>query len=281
MHKLKTDRCLISGTCYSKGQAHPGVDCLSCDPAFSTGSWSKAKDGSKCKDDGNNCTADACKAGACDHTVKTGECLILGKCHPAGTVNPLSICQACDPAKGSGVWSSLPAGTACTSDNLACTKDACDGLGKCAHTLTGGKCVVKGKCHGSGTLSPSNACQLCDPSKATTTWSPLPDLSTCPGGRCASGACCSGCITGSVCHAGTGDSTCGVSGKTCQNCSSNSQICLFGNCFSRGCTARPGPGCAGCDCEACVCALDPFCCTFNWDSKCVAKCKEQCKGKCP
>ena len=281
IHKLKTDQCLISGACYAKGAAHPSVECLTCTPAYSTGSWSKATDGTKCKDDGHSCTKDACSQGACAHAVKTGQCLIQGKCHPSGTVNPLDNCTACEPTKGTGTWSPRPAGTSCMSDNLACTKDACDGLGKCAHVLVSGQCVINSKCYQSGTPAPANDCQLCDPAKATTTWSPLPDLSACPGGRCASGSCCSGCITGSVCHAGSGDTTCGLTGQTCQNCSSSSQSCLFGNCFSRGCISRPGPGCAGCDCEACVCALDPYCCTFNWDSKCVTKCKDQCKAKCP
>lgn len=45
-----------------------------------------------------------------------------------------------------------------------------------------------------------------------------------------------------------------------------------------GCDTSEGPGCAGCACEGCVCAMDSFCCEFSWDSLCVSECIEDCGG---
>jgi uncharacterized protein (TIGR03382 family) len=45
-----------------------------------------------------------------------------------------------------------------------------------------------------------------------------------------------------------------------------------------GCTASSYPGCGGCQCEACVCAMDSFCCYSTWDSICVSECINYCGG---
>jgi hypothetical protein len=45
-----------------------------------------------------------------------------------------------------------------------------------------------------------------------------------------------------------------------------------------GCTPKETPGCAGCSCEKCVCAMDPYCCQYAWDDLCVDECKNQCGG---
>jgi hypothetical protein len=42
------------------------------------------------------------------------------------------------------------------------------------------------------------------------------------------------------------------------------------------CQANGTPGCSDADCEALICALDPFCCDTEWDSICAGAANEQC-----
>ncbi len=280
-HPLATGKCLIQSSCYSAGAKHPGVDCLTCNPTYSTGSWSAAADGVSCTDEGIGCTTDSCKGGKCAHALETGKCLIQGKCYSSGAINPANSCLSCAPTSATSTWSGMPYGTACPSDSQSCTTDVCNGSGKCSHYLKSGNCLIAGQCYASGIENPNNSCQLCDPNKSTTSWTARADLTTCTGGKCKGGSCCQGCISGSVCMSGSGDAACGSGGGSCISCAASASYCQFGSCFSLGCKARPGPGCSSCDCEPCVCKIDPYCCGINWDNKCVNYCRHQCKGKCP
>jgi hypothetical protein len=47
------------------------------------------------------------------------------------------------------------------------------------------------------------------------------------------------------------------------------------------CTPHGSTGCATSSCEACVCALDSFCCTNLWDRPCVDKAEVECLSSCP
>lgn len=47
-----------------------------------------------------------------------------------------------------------------------------------------------------------------------------------------------------------------------------------------GCVARDTPGCSGCPCEACVCEIEPHCCTLFWDEPCVWDCEFICGFTC-
>jgi len=42
------------------------------------------------------------------------------------------------------------------------------------------------------------------------------------------------------------------------------------------CQPHAGPGCADADCAAAVCALDPFCCTSDWDTRCATEASVVC-----
>ncbi len=76
---------------------------------------------------------------------------------------------------------------------------------------------------------------------------------------------------GKVC----GDDGCGGS---CGKCDAF-HTCQGGACdFSGGCHPVAVPGCGDCSCQACTCALDPYCCTGKWDALCVARCQDQCGG---
>lgn len=51
--------------------------------------------------------------------------------------------------------------------------------------------------------------------------------------------------------------------------------------FSADCCAtKPSPGCGNSGCEDCICAVDPFCCTGNWDGLCVNQTKTVCPTEC-
>jgi hypothetical protein len=48
-----------------------------------------------------------------------------------------------------------------------------------------------------------------------------------------------------------------------------------------GCETTPAvAGCGNCDCEACVCAIAPYCCEVQWDSLCVDMCVDDDCGGC-
>jgi hypothetical protein len=71
-----------------------------------------------------------------------------------------------------------------------------------------------------------------------------------------------------------GDDGCGGS---CGNCPATYECSSDGLCVEEpppddGCTAQNHPGCNGCICEACVCALMPECCAAKWTKECAAMC---------
>jgi alpha-tubulin suppressor-like RCC1 family protein len=58
-------------------------------------------------------------------------------------------------------------------DSLGCTDDVCSetGGGSCTFPVTDG-CLVDGLCRGTGTTNPANGCEICDPARSVSTWSP-------------------------------------------------------------------------------------------------------------
>ena len=74
-------------------------------------------------------------------------------------------------------------------------------------------------------------------------------------------------------------------GGLCGVCFGDAQ-CIDGRCVDAfdggaGCTGGTTPGCDGCECETCVCDLDPFCCETAFDNNCVGACVLECGGGCP
>jgi hypothetical protein len=49
---------------------------------------------------------------------------------------------------------------------------------------------------------------------------------------------------------------------------------------SAGCVTHDTPGCGGCACEACVCEIEPHCCSLAWDDACVWDCEFICGVEC-
>lgn len=93
-----------------------------------------------------------------------------------------------------------------------------------------------------------------------------------PGESCLDGFCCVPECDGLEC----GDDGCG---GDCGPCEAG-QACDAGVCVGggAGCTPSDTAGCGGCPCEACVCAMDAFCCESSWDGLCVTECTDECGG---
>lgn len=110
-------------------------------------------------------------------------------------------------------------------------------------------------------------CEACvcamDPFCCSTSWD-----DTCVG-ECATK--CNGNCGGTI-ACGNGKCEAGETAASCPaDCSATA---------SNGCAESNKPGCSGCSCEKCVCAMDSFCCASSWDSQCVAECTGQCNGTC-
>ncbi|HET6283115.1 MAG TPA: hypothetical protein VFH73_19310 [Polyangia bacterium] len=93
---------------------------------------------------------------------------------------------------------------------------------------------------------------------------PVIDLTTCPGGACWQGSCCTGCISANVCQPGTQVDACGGAGKSCELCDDKNpctkDLCTASKCSSEKVT---GGTCPAGVCVAGVCACggqgDPCC----------------------
>jgi hypothetical protein len=83
---------------------------------------------------------------------------------------------------------------------------------------------------------------------------------------------CDGCIA-------CGDGVCSEGAEDCGACAEDCGVCLAepGDC----CEETEGFGCADSACEACVCAVDAFCCELGWDGLCVVGAAAYCPYECP
>ena len=214
--------CSISGSCLDAGALNPSNPCQLCDPESATTSWSTKPDGARCDADANGCTVgDACRSGAC-----------------------------------------VPGSAAPCDDGFSCTADSCANTGAathlCENTLVAGKCLVASRCRAAGELHPTNACQVCDPGRATTSWSNAPDGTSCSdpdgctiGDACQAGACAPGaavsCDDGLSCTADSCTST-GPTGHRCASTLVPGQCLIASQCHAAG-VANPSNPCQLCDPE--------------------------------
>ncbi len=105
VNELDAGACLIDDVCYNDGQPNPANECEECNSALATTSWSFAADGTGCTDDGNDCTADECQAGLCEHP----------------NLDPGDPCNDGNPCTGTGA--------------PGVGIDTCDGAGNCSGVL--------------------------------------------------------------------------------------------------------------------------------------------------
>ncbi len=277
-----TGRCDVSsGECYKEpklGEAcDDGSACTSADQCDANG---KCTGSAYSCDDGLACTEDVCDgAGGCSNPVKSGQCLVDGKCYNGGQLNPDNVCQKCTSGTS---WSNNDGATcddkaACTQgdvcgggvckgtsyvcdDGLACTTDSCDGKGGCNHAIGSAHCVIGGACVAADAKNPNNPCQSCQPTKSKTAWSnnndSCDDGVACTHSDVCSGGTCGG--TAYVCNDGKGCTT-----DTCDGKGGCSYPVAAGNCLiNTSCYANGATNPAN-SCEQCAAATSQT----KWSAK--------------
>jgi Protein of unknown function (DUF1566) len=137
---------------------------------------------------------------------------------PCGCMTDDACCDGCQPKNEAG---------ACTSDDLACTRDFCRS-GACIHLHDGASqtCLISGRCVAQGELNPYRECWLCDVEQAADDWSPQKPGAMCDDSKFCNGfdSCGAGADLGS-CSVHSGD-PCVVEG-TCNACSETMAACSF------------------------------------------------------
>lgn len=175
------------------------------------------KAGAQCKtcDDGEDCTTDGCKNGACTYTLhqngnscdnSTGTCA-SGKC-----------CKGC---RRSGTCYAVP------------DKNNCGKAGASCQTCAATTCKEP-KCSSSGACTTANAADGT---------SCLSNTGTCLGGNC-----CQDCVYNGQCNLGTSHYICGKGGIACQNCTNTTSTKL---CVNQTCVAGVNCGSVNCSDGCC------------------------------
>jgi hypothetical protein len=133
-------------------------------------------------------------------------CTIGGESIPAGTVNPASACQSCQPSVSAVAWSNLVDGKSCAADG---------GSNLCVTGVCSSVCAIDGGFVAAAQVNPANACEECEPALSSSSWSILAAGTSCATGMiCASGSCAADCdIGGTVVVGNTVSST-----NPCQIC---------------------------------------------------------------
>ncbi|MBL8919324.1 MAG: hypothetical protein JNJ54_10715, partial [Myxococcaceae bacterium] len=154
-------------------------------------------DGSN-KVNGTPCLGGVCNSGTCN------PCNQNAPCNPTactiGEIECTSGSPVCDPS------GNQPPG-------FACPGGVCNGSGSCVACSPGAACTTNPNPCMTGAISCVSGGPVCQDDVAK------PNLSACPGGRCAAGACCTGCISsGTTCRAGTTRGFCGQNGDDCDSC---------------------------------------------------------------
>jgi MYXO-CTERM domain-containing protein len=225
--------------------------------------------------DGKECGSDGC-GGSC------GECGEGLYCKDFHCLEP--TCEgSCGGSSGMGCWcdpSCHEFGDCC--DDVC---DFCPFIGDCLDLTNCGD--------GSCNLDVGESCETCVEDCACGEGEVCLDHACCqaqcePGMECQSDGCEGTCPCpeeGDVCYDGE-CCTPSCEGKECgdDGCGGVCGACVVGACVDGLCLDAPGcvtsdqPGCGGCPCEACVCAMDSWCCNNSWDSLCVSECINECGG---
>ncbi len=168
-----------------------------------------------------------------------------------------------------GATASYTLTTQCFGCTEGCGNQTCEAAETCSN------CSVDcGLCTGCGdkVCGGTESCQTCP--------GDCGGCAYCGDGKCNVGEDCKACVKdcGACASSYCGDSKCDVATETCTSCAKDCGACPVS---TTGCAASDKPGCGGCACEACVCALDDYCCAGKWTQYCAGLCKGQCGGKCP
>jgi choice-of-anchor A domain-containing protein len=213
------------GECTSSSCCRADADCASDSYCEGKLCAEKKEKGDTCGGD-NQCASGKCVDGVCCDTACEGQC---DACNLEGRKGTCSLapstvqCRAsggeCDKAEFcTGEGTLCPADSfqdsdkTCTQDSNACTLDVCDGTGGCAHPLApagtscgsglicsaegvcGRGCLIDGTHYVEGASPVGGECQVCDPSRSTSSWSFKPVTTQCraKGGECDKAEFCTG-----------------------------------------------------------------------------------------
>ncbi len=262
LHTVASGKCLIDGTCFSKGDPKPlggplVDDCQVCEPSKSQTQWSDAADGTPCREpDGLQYTCWRCQGGTCTFPCDDGDPCTADRCHPTKPI--------CDPN---------PPPQQCCGDGVCDFDDYCYCTADCP-SCSGGCCSANGT-PGCGEYT----CALCvcsvDSTCCTTAWDSAcvnvalnQCYSSCTCASCGDGVCsgpedaisCPG-DCGTTC----GDGLCEPPDETCGTCPADCGPC-FGSCLDMGCGVV-GITCA-CDSK---CLVRGDCC-FDYCPECSNSC---------
>ena len=186
---LKSNYCLISGTCYKDSGKHPSGSCYECDVKKSQSAWTAINNtcliNGKCYNHGDK---HPLKCAECDTAVSTtswtvpgSACLINNVCKKPGDKDTIG-CSECAPSKTKYAWSSIA--------NLCkifgkCYKKGDKHAGGCAEcdaavsatawTVKGSACLINNVCKKPGDKD-SIACTQCAPTKNKYDWTPISGL---------------------------------------------------------------------------------------------------------
>ena len=302
------DGCL--GSCGSCPPESPACDaagqCVACVPDCAgrecglgdCGAWcGLCPAGEVCGPDGQCCAPD-CAGATCGPDGCGGSCGACGWPSVCGAQRTCETCgcgaRVCGTDVCGASCGTCPTGEACTAAGqcvpvpAGCHPGGVGGMGEGGEGCTASVCpgdpwcctiawdaICAGACQQTGACAPAVCVPDCQGRVCGDTDGCGGSCGACPSGmRCAGfGAKCLPCTcSGKEC----GDDGCGAS---CGICGAG-EVCAKGSCVPLGCGATDTPGCAGCGCEACVCANDPACCTVVWDQTCANACRYECQG-CP
>ncbi len=188
-HKLRSDYCLINGTCYKAGANHPDGSCFTCDPTKSSNDWAAIPDACTidniCYKPGDKhpggCAECDISESSTGWTIKGDGCLIDNLCYKTGAKDPTG-CSVCDPATANDQWTMLA--DVCKIGDHCYTKGETN-AGKCAvcdpassttaWTVLSGFCLIDDLCYKASDKD-KTGCSECDPQNSLTAWTPLSGL---------------------------------------------------------------------------------------------------------
>ncbi len=221
-----------------------------------------------------DCTGKVCGNGGCP--LMPGAC---GTCDTCGEecVDGQCVFTACEGKECGDDGCGGSCGTCAEGDVCVdgeCCTPACDGK-NCGPDGCGGEC---GTCGDGFYCDDTQNCKEC----------------SCGDKQCGEDQCgqsCGECGEGFFCDADGYCQECTCEGKTCggDGCGNPCGTCPAGQACANGtctadvpfeCQVHETPGCPGCECEACVCAMDSLCCDpdWYWDQFCVQECQYDCNG---
>ena len=186
---LKTDYCLISGTCYKDNAKHPSGSCYECDVTKSQSAWTPITNtcliGGKCYNQADyntgKCAQCITATSTTSWTVTTTNCLINNICKKPNDLDDIK-CAKCDPAKNKYGWTPLAGvckiGGKCYNkgDKHPGSCAECDpAVSSTAWTVKGSYCLINNVCKNPKDKD-AIKCGTCDPTKDKYTWTPIAGL---------------------------------------------------------------------------------------------------------